>query len=117
MARRWQPAVVLLWGVFWAISAVIEAQDPNPFDPVTTLDFAAVWTYSLVLVLSAIVAWGLVPPARTDRALAVIGGIVATGFVAAGVATLIASAWFAWRLARQRSADARADRVVAIVRP
>ena len=45
--------VWLVTGATWAARSLLERADPDYWDPVTTLDWSAVWTFSAALLLLA----------------------------------------------------------------
>jgi hypothetical protein len=55
-------------GLAFGVRGVISFQDPDYWEPVTVLDYASIWTYSLALVLAGPALMILVPvrpgPAR-----------------------------------------------------
>jgi MFS family permease len=73
--------LVLAWGVAWAIVTVISRQGPRYWDAVTALDFAAVWSYSVALTLSAGVVWLTGWLARGRRLAAPIAVLVGAGLL------------------------------------
>lgn len=81
--------VVLGWGLAWAIRAGIGLNEPNYYDPVTAMDHAAVWTYSLALLLSAVVAWAIAGSMRSDRVVFALGALTGTAFAAAAAANAL----------------------------
>lgn len=67
----------------WAVSGLVSVTQPSYWDPVTMLDWAAVWSYSaaLLLLAPAILLIARLTPGRpiTAAAIAVAGGVVAAG--------------------------------------
>ena len=79
--------VYLALGLVWtgrSLLAVIA--DPQYYDPVTTIDWIAVWTYSLGFVLIAAAVPLLAREARAGRTLYAIAWIVAAGALLAAFA-------------------------------
>jgi hypothetical protein len=71
--------VWLLTGGVWATQALVGFAEPDYWDPVTTLDFAAVWLYSagfLTLALTVTLLGRLVPT-RSVRRAAIVMAIAA----------------------------------------
>jgi hypothetical protein len=79
-------AVVLAWGVAWVVRSAVGVQGANYYDPVTVVDYVAVWSYSAVLLLSASICWIAGSLIRNRRAVRTVGWIAAVGFAVAGVA-------------------------------
>jgi len=74
----------LLTGVAWAGRSLVEFAHPDYFDPVTALDWTAVWLYSAALFLFApsLVLLGRLAASRsvmTFAAISAIGALVAGG--------------------------------------
>lgn len=86
LARPTHAALVLAFGVAWAIRSAIGLQDPDYWNPVTDLDFAAVWWYSAALALGAGVIWLTGWLARSSRRSAVWAFVVGAGLLVAAVA-------------------------------
>ena len=80
--------VGLLTGVAWAIRALIGFAEPAYYHPVTPLDWAAVWLFSVALLLlaPAVILLSRIPSARSTRT---IGWVIAAGAVMAGVANAL----------------------------
>ena len=77
--------VWLLTGAVWATRSVVGFADPDYWNPITTLDWAAVWLFSACwLTLGpAVILLGRLVPARPVRAVA---AVVAIAALLAGVA-------------------------------
>lgn len=88
MARLLRVGLVVAFGMAWAIRSAIGLQDPDYWSPVTELDYAAVWWYSIALSLSAGVIWLIGWLARTDRWSIWIAGAVGAGLLLAAVANV-----------------------------
>ncbi len=86
VARGLQAALVVAFGVAWAIRSAIGLQDPQYWHPATPLDYAAVWTYSAALALSAGVIWLTGWLARAHRPSVVSALIVGAGLLITAVA-------------------------------
>ncbi len=86
LARSIQAALVIAFGITWAVRSAIGLQDPQYYDPVTALDYAAVWTYSAALALSAGVVWLTGWLARTHRPSVLSAMVVGAGLLLAAVA-------------------------------
>lgn len=78
--------LIVAFGLTWAVRSAIGLQDPQYYHPVTALDYAAVWTYSAALVLSAGVIWLTGWLARLHRPSAGIALIVGAGLLLAAIA-------------------------------
>ncbi len=89
LVRSVQAALVIAFGITWAVRSAIGLQDPQYYDPVTALDYAAVWTYSAALALSAGVVWLTGWLARTHRPSALSAMVVGAGLLVAAVANAI----------------------------
>ena len=77
--------VWLITGVVWAVSGLVLLTDVEYWDPVTSLDYVAVWSYSLGwlgLAVSILLLAGLV----ASRPVAIVAVVVALGAAAAGIA-------------------------------
>ena len=73
-------------GFLWAVDGLLLLSDVAYWDPVTTLDHVAVWTYSLAwlfLAASIILLGRLV----ASRPVALIAAVIAVGAAAAGSPT------------------------------
>lgn len=80
--------VWLLTGGVWATHALVGFTDPEYWNPVTALDFAAVWLYSagfLTLALTAILLGRLVPTRQVQRAAIVMAIAALVTGVANGI--------------------------------
>ncbi|MBF8290085.1 MAG: hypothetical protein HW391_1053 [Chloroflexi bacterium] len=86
VARVLQSTLVVAFGISWAIRTWIGLQDPQYYHPVTSLDYAAVWTYSVALVLSSGVVWLIGWLARSHRPSALTALIVGAGLLVAAIA-------------------------------
>lgn len=80
--------VWLLTGVVWAAHSLIGFADPNYWDPVTALDWSAVWVFSAALLLLApsVLLLGRLASSRESMIAAT---VVASGAVVAGVANAV----------------------------
>lgn len=81
-----QAAFVLLAGAAVAVRSAIGLQDPDYWNPVTSLDYAAIWWHSAALIGSAGVAWLVGWLARPDRRAAVAAALGGGFVVVAAVA-------------------------------
>lgn len=87
MRRRLLVAAgLVLWVSAWATRSVITTFDPDYWNPVTDVDFAAIWTYSAALGMSAVVGWMLAWLGRADRAVVRAGIATGIAFAIAGIA-------------------------------
>lgn len=84
--RRILAATVVVWSVVAAARCAIGALGADYWDPVATLDYAAIWTYSAVLGLSAAIALLVTWFVRSDRRVLVAGSVAGAGFAITGVA-------------------------------
>ncbi len=75
--------LVVAFGIAWAIRSAIGLQGPEYWDPVTDLDYAAVWWFSIALALSAAVIWLVGWLARADRWSIRIAFVVGAGLLLA----------------------------------
>lgn len=81
-------AAWLLTGLAWATSSLVQLADPQYWDPRTTLDYLAVYTFGLAwLLLSLAVA--LLARLLAERRIVVVAGIIAATAVTAGVANIV----------------------------
>jgi hypothetical protein len=79
--------VYLTLGLTVTLGAIIRVvADPVYWEPVTTVDFIAVWTWSLAFVLLGVAVPLLVRDARGDRAMRIGGWVVAAAAVLTAVA-------------------------------
>lgn len=81
-------AARILWlvtGCVWAARSLLEFANPDYWDPVTALDWSAVWTYSAALILLAASALLLGRLAPTSKVM-IAATVVATGALVAGLA-------------------------------
>lgn len=79
---------LIVVGIAFGVRGVIALQDPDFWEPVTDLDYAAVWTHSLAILLAAPALVILVRQAQAGRAATTVAWIMAVG----GVLTAIANA-------------------------
>ncbi len=77
----------LLAGIAWAVRSLLELARPNYYDPVNLLDWAAVLSFSLAWLLSALAVLLLCRVVGT-RSVRAIGLVFAIAAVVAGVANL-----------------------------
>ena len=84
--RLIQAGFVLIAGGAVAVRSAIGLQDPGYWNPVTPLDYAAVWWHSAALLGSAGVAWLVAWLARPDRRSAVAAALGGASLVVAAVA-------------------------------
>ena len=83
--RRTSQAVWLLTGAAWAFRSLLELARPAYRDPVSLLDWTAVWSFSacwLLLGTSILLVGRLVP----GRAVLIVAVVVALGGLVAGIA-------------------------------
>lgn len=80
--------VWLLTGIAWAATSLIQLAQPQYWDPVTALDWAAVWTYSAAWLLFApsILLLGRLSSSRVVVAIAI---VCAVGAVVVGSANAL----------------------------
>lgn len=78
-------AVWLLTGFVWAGQSLLQSADPEYWDPVTTLDWLAVWSFTACWLLLAptVILLGRLTLSHQLMAMA---SVIAIGAVAAGVA-------------------------------
>jgi hypothetical protein len=84
-----QGAYLLVVGVSWCAYGAIVLQDPDYWDPVTVLDHASIWMYSLSLVLAGPAFIILVRQARAGEGAAAIAWILAVAGLVTGVGNAI----------------------------
>jgi hypothetical protein len=74
-----------LTGGVWAARSLVEFADPDYWDPVTTLDWTAVWLFSAALLgmAASVLLLGRLAP---SRGVTIVARLVALAAVAAGVA-------------------------------
>lgn len=80
-------------GLTFAIQGVIALQDPDYWEPVTRLDYAAVWTYSLALLLLAPALLILVREAQAGQTAITVAWIMSGAAVLTAVANAIEDAF------------------------
>jgi hypothetical protein len=85
-------AAWLLAGIAWAVRSALELARPNYYDPVSLLDWAAVLSFSLAWLLSALAVLLLCRDVCT-RPVRAIGLVFAIAAVVAGVANLAEDAF------------------------
>jgi hypothetical protein len=90
--RPIQAGFVLLAGGAVAVRSAIGLQDPDYWNPVTPLDYAAVWWHSAALLGSAGVAWLVAWLARPDRRSAVAAALGGASLVVAAAANALEDA-------------------------
>lgn len=88
-ARVVQGAYLLVVGVAWCVYGVISLQDPDYWDPVTVLDHASIWMYSLALVLAGPAFIILVRQARAGKGATAVAWILALAALVTGVGNAI----------------------------
>lgn len=92
-------AVYLALGLTVTVRSILAVvADPDYWDPVTTVDYVAVWTWSLAFVLLGVAVVMLVRDARVDRATRVTTWVVLVATIFTAVANGIedgfgAAAW------------------------
>ena len=84
-----QGVYLIAVGIAFGVCGVITLQDPVYWEPVTRLDHAAVWTYSLALLLAGPALVILVRQARAARAATTLAWIMAGAAVLTAVANAI----------------------------
>jgi hypothetical protein len=84
-----QGVYLIAVGIAFGVCGVITLQDPIYWEPVTGLDHAAVWTYSLALLLAGPALVILARQARAGRAASYLAWIMAGAAVIAAVANAI----------------------------
>lgn len=87
--RSFLGAYLVCVGAAWAIGGAIATQGPEYWDAVTALDYAAVWTYSLALLMSAPALVILVRQAHAGRAATIVAWLMAVAAVATSMANAI----------------------------
>ena len=80
---------LILVGVAFGALGVISLQDPDYWEPVTVLDYASIWTYSLALVLAGPALIILVRQARAGQGATALAWIIAGAAILTGVADAI----------------------------
>jgi hypothetical protein len=78
----------LVTGVVWAVRSILELAHPDYWNPVTTLDWLAVWLFSLCWLHLAPAAV-LLGRASGARSATTVAAVIATGALAAGLANAI----------------------------
>jgi len=76
-------------GVAFGVRGVIALQDPDFWEPVTDLDYAAVWTHSLAILLAAPALVILVRQAEAGPVATTVAWIMAVGGVLSAIANAI----------------------------
>ena len=84
-----QGVYLIAVGIAFGVRGVITLQDPVYSEPVTGLDYAAVWTYSLALLLAGPAFVILVRQARAGRAASNLAWIMAGAAVLTAVANAV----------------------------
>jgi len=84
-----QSVYLITVGVAFGVVGVISLQDPNYWEPVTVLDHASVWTYSLAYVLAGPALIILVRQAGAGDGATALAWIVAAAAILTGVANAI----------------------------
>lgn len=85
LARIFQAGLVLLTAALLIVRTMIGLQDPDYWNPVTPLDYAAVWWGSAALLGAASVGWLLGWLARADRPSGVAAMVGGAGMALAAV--------------------------------
>jgi hypothetical protein len=86
--------VYLLTGLVWTGRSLLAvAADPVYWDPVSVIDWIAVWAYSLALLLLALTLVTIAADSRSTRAAHLIAGIAATAAAVTGIANGIEDAF------------------------
>lgn len=88
-----QGLYLVLVGVVFVVEGMIMLGRPVYWDAVTSFDYAAVWTHSLVLLLVAPALIILVREARAGRAATVVAWMMAAGAVVSAVANAVEDAF------------------------
>jgi hypothetical protein len=84
-----QGVYLIVVGVAFGVWGVISLQDPDYWEPVTLLDHASIWTYSLAFVLAGPALIILVRQARAGEGATAVAWIMAAAAVLTGVANAI----------------------------
>ena len=88
--RTWRgPAIAVLVGSPWAVRSAIGFAQPNYVDPVTTLDWAAVISFSAALAAFAPGAWLIRDLAGHGRAAGIAAAVLALGGLVAAVGNFV----------------------------
>ena len=92
-SRSIQGLYLVLVGVVFVVEGVIILGHPTYWDAVTPLDYAAVWTHSLVLLMAAPALIILVRQAQAGGAATAVAWVMAGGAVVSAIANAIEDAF------------------------
>ena len=85
-------AVWVATGIAWSIRSFLELFGPEYFDPAVAIDYAAVWSYTIALSLTA-VSVTLLARLAPSRVTGVIAGVTAAGGGLAAAANVLEDAF------------------------